>query len=352
MSLILPIQTAMNVSDDRRRWTNSIVYLKKHFLEKIYNIFNIPIRLGNVFIPATIYDENEISIKEKLSYNGIVDLQWKLFGGYVYEYIFDEDLTNKNAYFSPTADIDFAVMIPDNYSTEFIVCDTNEMLKSSFYNGIYMTLLSRVTDLDFSEISYLLDELPPNDDDENNVDFGKIRFVCSDKMSSDNICQQKIQIYVSVNGYYNELVDIIIYFEMSNNKQKSDKIIKTGINLKEHEINYEPLDKLLNSELSALLTRLDDITDKTQNHVGRILYLLSKLSTYDNDILKYVIINTCNLFMVNLEKKYKCKINDLRNIVLLKYKGLDITVKELFRSISEYAIKRHNQRFVILYRND
>lgn len=350
MSFKLPIQTLMNVSDDRRKWTNSIVFLKKYFLEKIYDIFNKPIQLSNVSIPTLIYNDDKEEEKE-LFYSGIVDLQWKLFGGYIYEYIFDENLSNHDAYFSPTADVDFSVLIPDKYSTEFIVCDTNKLLQSSFYNSIYMELMSRITDIDFSDISDICDDLPINNDKINSVDFGKVRFVCSDKIEDSNICQQKIQVYISVNGQYNEIVDIIIYFEMGYNNQKNDKIIKLGNDEKSHMINYEPLDNLLSAEFQALQVRLDEVTDKTKNHIGRILYLLMKISKFDNELLKYSVINICNSFLLYLENKLKLPTSKLQHHVLLNYKGVNITVSDLFRSLAEYGIMKNNQRFIMLYKN-
>lgn len=336
------------VEDSRKQWIESTTQFKPYFIEKVIDCLSEPITIESKKIPTTIYDDDDNPVPEEMTYSGDVHLKWCLTGGIVYEYIYEVDTTSSDSLFTTTSDVDVPVKIMDSFSDEFNIVDPKRLLSSEFFEEIVLQIIKRLITIDFSNMDDIFDELPPTDEVDY-IDNGKVRIICAEKSCDGDIVMNKIQLFISKDGYYDEIMDIMVNFEVANNKDTRDQMTKVGSDGIVREIYFSRIFSLLNGELNALLERFELKNVKTENHIGRILYLLDKIDDEDNELDKYSAASLCEMFIGKVEKKLKVYTEDLRDLVLAEYKGRKIRMVDIVWPISEYALSRHRQRFIMLF---
>lgn len=212
-------------------------------------------------------------------------------------------------------------------------------------------------ELNFEDISDNLDLLPVfqiSDYKDESVDYfdnGNIRIIVTEGESEGDLTSRKIQLYISKNGIHAEIVDIIIHFETGVETNKSEsKSIKCydGIT---RDIYYADKYKMLSSEFDALIARFsyEEVAIKVQNHIGRILFLLTLISLGDNEDDKSLASICSEYNLYKFTKVFKCKIKDLGKKIIGKYKGQDISIETLVSPIKDYAILKNYGRFKAIF---
>ena len=329
----------------RNKWIAATHELKPIFVEKIADALATPIEVIEKKIPM-VTEGDDGNIYDELTYTETVGLEWYLFGGMVYEYIYDVDTFSQKCPFTPTSDVDIPIKIADKISTEYITVNHKQLLKSEFFTDIIFQVIKRLNDIDFSGLD--IDALPPTTELDY-VDNGKVRILLSENDVVGELVFQKIQLMINKDGIYDEIADIMISFEVNNYKDKRaikqicghDGVLRT--------IYYYSLIDIITSEFEALLERFTLNNYKTENHIGRIMWILSEINRERNDLNTRMILNTCSYFISRLERKYKVKTEDLKYLVLCQYRKRDITICDILEQISKYAISFLNPRFVILF---
>lgn len=356
MSNMKPIDHKLNISKERKRWTNINHKYKKYFTEKILPIFDKHFFISDVFVPIETSDPDTGDITStEISYTGHIDLLAYIMGGYVYEYIFNADVKSNDAFFSATEDVDLQVIIPDIFSDgDFISINSNLILKSTFFQGIITNIIERLYYLDYTDLDSfdILDSLPePNENEKDFVDKDKVRIVLVESYNEDDLTFQKIQLKICKNGIYEDIMDIMITMEKNIKKTEVEFIEKLCYDGISREIKYLPKSKLFSSEFDALIDRYShtEVITKTRNHVGRMLFLLFIISSSDNEADKYAVKLICEYKLSNLVREKKMTLQDVAKIVICEYKGAIITIADLISPIKDYAISKHSDRFIKIF---
>lgn len=335
------------VDESRKKWIEATTQLKPYFIEKVTDCLSQPLTIISKKIPINSYDEEDVTLNE-ISFSGDIHPKWVLTGGIVYEYIYDVDTMDNNSFFTTTSDIDIPVKIMDIFSDEFNIVDTKKFLTSEFFDDVVFQTIERLNCIDFSDMDYLFDNLPDSDVVDY-IDNGKVRIVCAESSNTDNLAMRKTQLFISKDGYYDEIMDIMIYIEVGDNTDKRDQVIKKGTDGIERIIYFNRITTLLNGEFEALIERFVSANVKTENHIGRILYILTRVAYEDDELNKYAVSTLCELFITSICRRRKIKIIDLKEIVLAEYKGKQMKITDIIYPIADYAISKHRARFVMLF---
>ena len=365
--------TEIFVGADRARWTKSVEKVKPFFIDVIADCFKDPFTVESKTIPMlyeTTNDEGDTTTEEQeLSYSGSLQLTWSLIGGIVYEYIYDVDTAKKNAPFTPTCDIDLPVCIPDVFYKEeeedsdteddsgILTINFDKVLESTLFKDLVDQIIKRLSETDFSYIDKLLDVLPASDQQSEYPfsDHGKIRIISAEgSKRSLTMVSKKIQLYISVDGQYGEIADIMMKF--ASNQRKLDSascVVKKGAyDGIPRNIFYVPLDGLLMSEIDALLNRFQLGNVKTENHIGRILYILNSVVASGNTLqLQSSVMSTIRI-LAKLAREIDGKVNadvyaKIATKKLCTYKGKDVTIKDIIFPIAPYAVGKMNNPWFI-----
>ena len=345
----------MEVNKERRHWTNVNSFYKRYFTEKILPIFDDHFMVDNCSIPFLVFNqESEESLETTISYLGPIDLNACLLGGYVYEYVFNADVNSENAWFSQTGDVDIPVRISDIFSDEFNNVNINKLDKSEFFNSIITQIIERLVNLDYTELEHLdpLNDLPDIEDNIIYYEKNKVRFVIEDSTIEGNMIHKKIQIMICKNDIYEEIVDLMIVFEISVNSYNTEFITKKCYDGSIREIKYTSKKNLLSSEINALLARYTypEVITKTRNHLGRILFLLTLIDISTNEIDKYAAKSTCEHLLARLCSLLNNSSSKESSLtVICDYKGEIFTFADMVSPIKQYCLKKHSQRFIQVF---
>ena len=359
----------IQVGTDRTKWTNSIKALKPFFIDILADCLEKPFYMESKTVPMVISAFNETTDKEELSYTelkytGNIQLTWGLIGGIVYEYIFNVDTSKKNADFTPTSDVDLPVCIPDIFykeDNETMKVDLDKVLDSSFFKDLVDQIIKRFQAMDLSYINSMLDDLPEHEGEEEYFDLGgKIRIISNagNKLVKTMVTK-KIQLFISINGQYDEIVDMMTKFEedMQSQKEKFTCIVKKGHDGAERKIHYTPLERLLTSEIDALQARYVLGNVKTENHVGRIMYIFKTIVASGNTVHMQSAMMDATVWLSKMSKSLEdfpkpkrfeaspSAYKKLADKVLCTYKGKNMTIKDILSPIAPYAIGRHSPWF-------
>lgn len=354
--------TEIFVGADRKKWTDSVKKHKPFFIDIIADCFRDPFGVESKTIPMLL-DTTDITGAEKteeqeLTYSGSLQLTWSLIGGIVYEYIYDIDTAKKNAPFTPTCDIDLPVCIPDVFYkegndenddddeiyTDILRINFDKVLDSTLFQDLVYQIINRLKKMDFSHL--VLDELPPANEEYDVYDHGKIRIIAAEG-SKRNVAMvsKKIQMFISVDGQYGEIADIMMKLEQNQTKINSSTcVVKKGHHDGIHRnIFYIPLEGLLISEIDALLNRFQLGNVKTENHIGRIRYILKTIVASGNTLQQQCVMMDTIRMLSKIARDINAKSHakmyaGVAKKVLCKYKGQDVTVKDIFLPIARFAV--------------
>ena len=372
-------ETEIFVGPERAKWTKSVGKVKPFFIEVIADCFKDPFTVDNKIIPM-LYETTDkhgetITEEQELTYSGSLQLAWSLIGGIVYEYIYDVNTAKKNAPFTPTCDIDLPVCIPDVfYKDEYdegeddddededddsgiLKINIDKVLDSTLFKDLVDQIIKRLSGTDYSNIDELLDVLPHGDNMEYPFsDHGKIRIISAEgSKRSLTMVSKKIQIYISIDGQYGEIADIMMKLEENQRKiDSSSCVMKKGVyDDIQRNIFYMPLDGLIVSEIDAFLNRYKLGNVKTENHIGRILYILKSIVASGNTLqLQSSMMSTIRL-LVKLDREISGKkptsaevFAEMASKKLCTYKGKYVTIKDIIFPIAPYAVGKMNQWFM------
>lgn len=355
MSIVKPIEAIFNIEKSRRHWTNINEKFKQYFTEKILPVFDLHFYINDKSIPIKQYKEKEDDYTEDvISYNGNINLNAFLIGGYVYEYVFNADVNSDKEFFSPTGDVDISIKIPDIFTDDYTIVDISKMLESEFFNDILCQIIERLKLLDYNDLDLFdkLDNLSIDNETSDYFDKQNIRFEIAEQSISGNLVMQKIQIKICKNGIFEEIMDLMINFEMNSNSSSIDIISKECYDGVTRNIKYASKRKQLSDEISTLFARYEyqEVIIKTRNHLGRILFLLLLIDLSSNEADKYAAKSTCEYTASQLKRKLKLvSLKDVGKIEICNYKGAMFTFADMILPIKEYCLSKKSQVFIQIF---
>lgn len=340
----MSIDEQFKIPDSRKNWINSTHHLKSYFLEKIVQIFELPFQMEDVKVDTKIYQDEEM-IPSTIYYDGDITLTPILIGGYPFEYIYEADVESENALFTKTEDLDLQVKIPDFISDEYQIVNVNKLIEGQFYQEILDQIETRISNLGFSDLSL---EFPPVE----GLNIDNVNLVIDDTNVQDDICFKRVYFKIMVDGHYHHIVDMMISFELMQNKIDDDIFEKTCYDGVARNFVIMNRLKLLHSSFETIYSMIvsNRYNHKMKNHIGRVIHLLNYISKLKDKDEKYGACVTCEQFIIKLQKKLKISsVKQLSLMVITEFKGEDLTLRSLISPISDYAISRHLSRFIDMF---
>lgn len=340
----------IHVEEERQNWIEQTHVLKPYFIEKITDCLREPVHI--VHTDVQTIEMHEDKKEDELAHGHAtiteVNLSWRLQGGVVYEYIYGVDTERPDSFFTTTSDIDISVKILDHISDEEMVVDTSKLLENSFFSDSILAIVRRLNGVDFSGMDDILDDLPYTEEI-NSVDNGKVRIVVAESHAEAEIVQHKIQVMISRRGCYDEIADIMVYFERCATTNSVEQKLILGSDGLEREMYYTNLTSMLNSEIDAFIVRNGKCELKAQNHIGRILYILTYVNTEGTKKQKVESCNVCALFITKLTREYRITREALKTKDLIVYKGRYLRITDILRPISKWAIDNYIPAFLLYF---
>lgn len=334
-----------NKMDRRELWIANTRHYKSKFLELLIPIFNSKFHIEGS--AGVISNEEEFPSEETLiHFDGIVPTQWRVMGGYVYELMFG---IKSNSLFTETADVDVAFKVSNVFANdEYTVINPSSYGTSSFFESFLEQFISRMKQLDFSNIEPELDDLPNFHDEDGIIhDFGRIRFFIANPISTQYLCQRKIQIYLSKGGVYDELFDIIFYTDFISDKNLEIEVVNMETQSGSIEVNCCDLLRLVCGDLEALGERIIKPSEKSANHIGRILYIFGMIDQMNEKEQRYIIASAA-VFCSKLSRKIKVKGLELGKYEFV-YRNRTISISELLESLKPLANKFITPFFIHMF---
>lgn len=334
--------------DRRTLWISQTRHYKSKILERLVPILNSEFIVnGSAGLIST--EEEYPSGETLVNFNGLVPIQWRVMGGYVYELIF---AIKSNNLFTETADVDIGVHVKDMFSTnDTVMINCATYGTSSFFEDFLEKFIQKMKLIDFSDIESELDELPKTHEENGIIhDFGKLRFFISSPISTQTLCQRKIQIYLSRGGVYDEIFDIIFYTELLSDKtliyEVFDLRTENGIT----KVNCCDLLRLVCGDLEALGERIAKPSEKSNNHIGRIMYIFQKFNLMTEEEQRYII-SAVSLFCARLSRITKLKGLELGKYEFV-YRTKMISISEFLEPLKFAANKFNTPYFIHMFGNN